>query len=478
MYSTKHIFSNIVAIPKAKTPIIKFQYLPTNVSCDITFKNGLGVYKTDFLRYCVLRDYRVRSLLLLVKYWARHIGISGVGKISNYELATLVIFYLQQDSVGLLPPFISLQMNCHPLVINGWQVNFDENTPLPPVNNNSTIPDLLDGFFFFYSKFSFQKNVLCLLDGRVYPTSIFEMIHNLPDYMYRYKNCVMENSAKKLDTAKPICIQDPIELNQNTAAVTPIHILQLFQNSCDQGHSLCAQASSNNYKELLHILFTSFSKFNIKQKRKKPLVFKTSMLANKFIGVGLSENFKIGDESDSSIDDKINNWHYIVCKLTRDILTMVFKLEVVSKDLEKLNELNHSCKLIYLGKEITFSCKGNKCFWKNRKKTNRALLDVSLSALEKEIIITEKMEQSYEEVNDAPLEFTCTIERIDEEISSEGLRAAEAKIILADLTYNRDIFQHFGSYANSFIQRIIEKTLIHMLQFKRTYNQLSTKLNT
>ena len=45
-----HLFSNVFAITKAKTPIVKCVHFPTKVNCDINFKNLLGICNTFLIK--------------------------------------------------------------------------------------------------------------------------------------------------------------------------------------------------------------------------------------------------------------------------------------------------------------------------------------------------------------------------------------------------------------------------------------------
>lgn len=466
MYSMKFIFADIIAIPKAKTPIIKFRYLPTNVYCDISFKNGLGVYKSYFLKYCAMRDVRLKPLMLLIKYWAKHLGVSGGGRISNYGLVCLVIFYLQQ--VDLLPPLLELQKNCVPLIINGWQVNFDENTPLPPTSNNSSIPQLLQDFFSFYADFNFSSHVLCLLDGQIYSAAEFVQLHNLPNYMHRYKSCVLENNNRKLDVERPICVQDPFELDQNTTAIMPERMLLAFHRCCSFSLEICKTASENNYDNLLKMLFGTTPPNMVPPKKKKKSY--KSKIIGRFLKAGLPANF---DQRTDIVDKEQyvrENWYYVVFNLIRDIYEMIFKLQVeVVLDHETKQQKIEALSDVHTKshRKITFHCTGNKCVWRDRKKNNRMLLDVQLSALEKEAIVSDKVLEQLNEQNDAAniqLNFTCTLEKTD---------PVAVTITLNDESNsNKNVFRQFECFADSIISKVVDKTLLHMLQFQKTYSQL------
>ncbi|XP_032689687.1 speckle targeted PIP5K1A-regulated poly(A) polymerase-like isoform X2 [Odontomachus brunneus] len=469
MYSMKFIFADIIAIPKAKTPIIKFRYLPTNVSCDISFKNGLGVYKSQFLKYCALRDIRLKPLMLLIKYWAKHFGISGGGKISNYGLVCLVIFYLQQ--VDLLPPLLELQKNCIPLIINGWQVNFNEETPLPPSSNNNSIPKLFHEFFSFYANFDFFACILCLLDGNVYAARDFAHPSELPNYMQRYQNFVIENNNRKLDVERPMCVQDPFELDQNTTAITPERVRIAFQRCCAFTVEICKTASEDNYNNLLKMLFNATPPNLIPPKKKKK-TYKSVITAGRFVKAGLPANF---EECEDIVDKEKymkENWYHVVFNLIRDIYEMVFKLQVEvildhETEQKKIQALSRAHTESH--HKITFHCTGNKCVWRNRKKNNRTFLDVQLSALEKEAIVSDRvLEQLQNQQNDdaasTQLNFTCTLEKAD---------SVAVMITLNDESNNsRSVFRQFECFADSIMAKIIEKTLLHMLQFHKTYSQL------
>ncbi|GAB1866251.1 U6 snRNA-specific terminal uridylyltransferase 1 [Camponotus japonicus] len=440
---------------------------PYMLTLTIFKRNGLGIYKSNFLHYCASRDPRLRPLMLLIKYWARHFGISGIGRISSYGLICLIIFYLQQESVGLLPSLLDLQTTCVPHIINGWQVNFNENTVLPPISNSSSIAELFHNFFSFYATFHFNSCVICLLDGKTYSAADFTQIDKLPDYMDRYKTCIMENSAKKLDVHKPLCLQDPIELNQNTAAITSDRALIAFQHYCVFSAEICAAAKVNNYENLLKILFSTVPPQLISTKKRKKK-FKSTIRAGRFLHAGLPSDFETRTDISNKEQYKKDNWYFMIFNLIRDIFEMIFKLQVeVLLDQEAKQQKVEVLSDVHTRshQKITFHCTGNKCVWYNRKKNNRTLLDVQLSLLEKEAIMSDKvMEQLDDETNNIKLDFICTLEKADNPVA--------VIIILNDEDSQNHIFRQFECFVNSWIPKIIEKTLLHMLQFKKTYSQL------
>lgn len=44
-------FAGMVPVLTARTPILKLYHIPTMLDCDLSFKHGLSVENTKFLRY-------------------------------------------------------------------------------------------------------------------------------------------------------------------------------------------------------------------------------------------------------------------------------------------------------------------------------------------------------------------------------------------------------------------------------------------
>lgn len=49
-YKKRSTFVDINPIPTARTPIIQVVHIPTNIDFDVSFKNGLSVENTEFIR--------------------------------------------------------------------------------------------------------------------------------------------------------------------------------------------------------------------------------------------------------------------------------------------------------------------------------------------------------------------------------------------------------------------------------------------
>ncbi|XP_017886248.1 speckle targeted PIP5K1A-regulated poly(A) polymerase-like [Ceratina calcarata] len=434
MYRTGTIFSNIISLPKAKIPIIKFCYLPTNVLCDLSFKNSLGIYKSYLVRYLISLDNRLKPLMMLIKYWARHFKLaSGSSKISNYGLVLLIIFYLQQPHVGIIPPLNILQPNTwQPSIIDGWQVNFNTNVALPPITNTSTVPELLHGFFSFYAKFWFRSRVICPIDGKIYGESSFTgpEVDNLPAYMDRYKACVREDPNSKLPTNTPMCVQDPIELNHNAVAVTIHSTLMLFTKYCEIGVEICAMSSANNYTDLLKTLFTTVCK----EGKGKEIKFDVSVTRSQINKDEAQKSETNRIEETNTLDE----WFHMIVNIVKEIFEKVFlvRMELVPNDTENGEQRK---------RETVFLCTSSQCVWRFRK-TNTAT-DPSLSCIEREALISE---MTVKNSIKSDLDFACILEK-----------NSPSKVIITVTNWHgpEQTFRDFSAFARPVLIKLIQEAI-------------------
>lgn len=110
-------------------------------------------------------DPRVRPLVFYIRRWAEESkvihGQQPSPNITNYMLTCMVIFFLQRLKEPVLPPAKA----------------FASNLPVPSTahyitaaskfesKNDSSLYELLEGFFTFYSNFNFERDGLCIVKG-------------------------------------------------------------------------------------------------------------------------------------------------------------------------------------------------------------------------------------------------------------------------------------------------------------------------
>nr|XP_015834575.1 PREDICTED: uncharacterized protein LOC663094 isoform X2 [Tribolium castaneum] len=89
----KDQFHSVVSIPTARTPIVKVHHNFTDLDCDVSFRHGLGVENTKFLRFCMELQPITQSFILLLKRWSDYCRLHE--HITNYGLALMAVFFLQ-----------------------------------------------------------------------------------------------------------------------------------------------------------------------------------------------------------------------------------------------------------------------------------------------------------------------------------------------------------------------------------------------
>ncbi|XP_069698737.1 speckle targeted PIP5K1A-regulated poly(A) polymerase-like isoform X2 [Periplaneta americana] len=314
LYRNTNLYSHIIAIPKAKTPIVKLVHIPTGLRCDLSFRNALGVHNSALIRYLMSLDTRLRPLIVIIKYWARKNELTGHGKISNYALTMLVLFYLQQLVPSVIPPVAKLQENCEDnIVIDGWACDIIC-TPYSNANTLS-VPELLQGFFKFCYQFDYGIKVICPLTGGTVPKSSFRSPDLLPEVMYRYK----QNEATfKVDS--DMCIQDPFELCHNLSASMTSRALHNFKSHCSAAAVACENLLASPSQEgdtppFLWKLFHESSKPSPELSWSNEVAYVTILLGNYAATVD-------GDE-----DVVRRQWYQAVLDLLVEILEKVLRLE-------------------------------------------------------------------------------------------------------------------------------------------------------
>lgn len=231
-------FHEIVAITHARVPIIKCVHTRTGFSCDISFSNSFGVHNSKIIQHLVNFDYRIHPLTIILKYWMRTHELSGTGRITNYCLFLMIVFYLQSIPNPILPSFNVFQKNVPVVNVENWNMAFNFNYA-----NNSRNPlkvaVLLMGFFKFYAEYDYQQNIICPLFGRSYERKNFNA--NIPQEFKRYIDYMKLPGAQELHTSRLMCIQDPFNLCYNVASCTGKATYEKFILELQNAAQLCSK---------------------------------------------------------------------------------------------------------------------------------------------------------------------------------------------------------------------------------------------
>lgn len=256
---TNQLFTQTVCVARAKVPILKCYHPATRFYCDISFSNGtnsLGVYNTNALRHLMLLDYRVHPLAIIIKYYMRTHELSGTGRITNYCLFFMILYYLQAIKPPIYPPMSEFQKNCPPQNIDHWNVAFDFAYELKS-KNNAKVADLVVGFLEFYRDFQFDRYVICPLYGKTYSRELFAS-KKIPPEFDRYIAYLRKPNANHLNTSNPICVQDPFNLSHNVAASCGKYLFERFKQEITFSAKM-ARAALNQNGESAQVLLNLFN---------------------------------------------------------------------------------------------------------------------------------------------------------------------------------------------------------------------------
>ncbi|KAK4887122.1 hypothetical protein RN001_003393 [Aquatica leii] len=400
-------FSQIFAIPKAKTPIVKCVHNPTMIHCDFNFKNMLGVCNTSLIQYFLSLDNRLTFLMISIKYWAKVHDLSGSrGKFSNYSFIMLFIFYLQQGKY-LIPSVRELQELPHNVCIQeGWNGGFNKMSRF--TNNllkNFSMSDILLGFFDYYANFDYSLNIVCPYLGNIVLKTDFIKPECLPYEFELYKNNIANELPLKVDT--PICVQDPFEHSHNVISCVSAKLLEEFICLCKKAVDFLKSPIDNL---TLYKLFTEGLPSNQVQHTctKNSCEFTFTMGSTCLSYLNHLADLKPEDELDSN--EKVvklrNAWYSLVNEFILNFLTKVMKFSVTLKPIDD----EHEDKALRLEEQtdvhdtniissVGFICTGMYNLWETRKSISKSFeVDKSLSFLETQICISDYMSKVYEEL--------------------------------------------------------------------------------
>nr|CAI5847460.1 unnamed protein product [Callosobruchus analis] len=256
MLTDSNVFRYVIVIANAKIPIMKCIHAATDMRCDINLRNMLGVCNSQLIKYYMSLNPKLTDLMFIVKYWAKIHKLTGQNHLfTNYSIAIMVIFFLQQPPYNFYPVY-NIQMN-HRFhnIQDGWNGGFE---PLPLSRwmqyiQGITLAELLRDFFKFYSNFDFETLVISPFLGYALKKQQFENHETLPDQLKPYKVYMRtEEGAIPFKHQAVVCIQDPFELCRNITPIISETTLKFFVSFCELG----VDVFNAGPQEALYRLFT------------------------------------------------------------------------------------------------------------------------------------------------------------------------------------------------------------------------------
>jgi len=165
-----------IELVPAKVPILKFFDREGRLEVDISVNNPTSIRNTHLL-YCYSQaDYRLRPMVVAVKFWAKshNINEARLMTLSSYTITLMVIHYLQ---AGVTPPVLPCLQRSYSEVFHPnsdiFRLNYGQDLPQYKSQSIQSVGELLAGFFKYYSsqgKFNPSRDVGsvrlgCVLDA-------------------------------------------------------------------------------------------------------------------------------------------------------------------------------------------------------------------------------------------------------------------------------------------------------------------------
>ncbi|GLV32991.1 SLY-1 homologous [Carabus blaptoides fortunei] len=242
-------FTDLLSIPHARTPIVQVFHKPTGLDCDLSFRHGLSVENTEFIRLCINVQPSLKSLILILKKWSNMCKFHV--KITTYALSMLAIFHFQIS--GYLPSLQRIRQldTTETRIIADWKT-FYYGKPITDLQQevcpcDKTTKQLMCEFFGYYGKFPYDTQVVCPLLGRTVAKIDFheDNASRLPPEMQVYVAKINESDQNEVfRSMAPMCIQDPFDLGHNLTKACPDSIVKKFEILCQMSHAVI---SSNEH---------------------------------------------------------------------------------------------------------------------------------------------------------------------------------------------------------------------------------------
>lgn len=211
----KDYIKGCILVP-ARVPILKLhlQLSSESLEVDLNCNNIAGIYNSHLLHYYARIDDRFPALCLIVKRWACNAGINDAmdGTFNSYTLNLLVLHFLQ---CGVVPPVLpNLQYLLPERFTQACDLDalelFGDPMPLPEREvNQSSVGELLMGFFDYYSNFGFEEYGISIERSCIFPRK------SLPRSTWHFK----------------VYVEDPFDFKNTARTVTEVESFQRIKLS-------------------------------------------------------------------------------------------------------------------------------------------------------------------------------------------------------------------------------------------------------
>jgi len=230
---SERLYSGILALPKARVPIVKFHSSQYGYEADCGINNLLAIENSQLIRAYMTADVRARQLVFIIKHWAKQRKINDPfrGTLSSYAYVLMTIHYLQQLSPPVLPCLQSYQLRGRgERMVSGYDCWWDERLAAEwRSDNSSSLSALLSGWYLYYAHcFGFTDDVISVRVGGVLGK--------------REKEKEWAGSGKR--DKHLLSIEDPFEVSHDLGRVCDGNALFEIRGECIRGSKMQAEGKS------------------------------------------------------------------------------------------------------------------------------------------------------------------------------------------------------------------------------------------
>jgi DNA polymerase sigma len=162
----------ILALPKARVPVVKCTCPSTGTKIDLTVNNTLACINTKMIAdYCQI-DPRLAQLVAVVKHWAKQRAVNDpyTGTLSSYCYVLMCIHHLQTRNPPVLPVLQALPPTFAARVGEWSAAFFDDAQSLSGfgTENKQTLADLAWEFFEYWAwRHNYVNGVISVRTGGI-----------------------------------------------------------------------------------------------------------------------------------------------------------------------------------------------------------------------------------------------------------------------------------------------------------------------
>jgi len=200
--------SNLKVI-EAKYPLLSFDFDMLDIFTEASFNNRSGVQMGICINIYCRMDKRVSPLIWLVREWMKQARLTpdlNTNKmtyqgITPFMATTLVLFYLMQLEIPVIPPMrrlINRKNKPDDWIMGSFRTRLMGYYHIPGNKRNQmSIQELFIGFLNYYKNMDFKSRLFCLSTGRQEGNKIRQFL-NIKSPLHSFesqigKKCINEN---------------------------------------------------------------------------------------------------------------------------------------------------------------------------------------------------------------------------------------------------------------------------------------------